>query len=78
MEQTRIKRVNDKVYTILIFSVDGEIYWRVTGYVGDDEEIAKILQEKCDFPISEYGFSDFGIIDGTAYWESRAKSTIKE
>ena len=78
MEETRIKRANGKTYTIMIFSIDGEKYWRVGGYTSERDAIAKELQEACGYPISEYGFSDFGTISGVAYWESREKSIHKE
>ena len=78
MEQVRIKKVDDKTYTIMIFSMDGEMYWRVSGYKSKRDSIAKELQKKCGYPLDEFGFSDFGTIDNTAYWESREKSIYKE
>lgn len=71
-------RIDNKVYPVMIFSVDNEVYWRVRSYASKKDSIAKRIQEKCGYSITNFGFSDFGIIDNTAYWESRTKSTIKE
>ena len=78
MEDKRKIRYRGDVYNVMIFTIDGEIYWRATGYRFKESGVAAVLQEICGFPIDEYGFSDFGVIDRTAYWESREQSTNKE
>ena len=66
--------VNGKVYRLTVFNLEERLFWRVEGYDVENDSVAKIIQEKCDHPIEEFGFSGFGVTeDGTAYWESKTK-----
>jgi len=78
MEAPHNRIIDGRKYNIMVFSLDGELYWRVKNYKSKKEVIAKELQNKCGYPIEKFGFSDFGVIDNTAYWESREQSTYRE